>query len=97
MQKKYAKDGVVAVSVNLDNPSDDGVKEKIQKYLTSQKAAFTNLILDEKIEVWQKKLNIVGPPCVFVFDQDGKVAKKFDSGEKYNEVEKLVVDLLKKK
>ena len=97
MQKKYAKDGVVAVSVNLDNPNVDGVKEKVQKYLASQKAAFTNLILDEKIEVWQKKLKIEGPPCVFVFDREGKVAKKFDSGEKYDEVEKLVVDLLKKK
>jgi cytochrome oxidase Cu insertion factor (SCO1/SenC/PrrC family) len=97
MQKKHAKDDVVAVSVSLDNPGDDGVKEKVQKYLTSQKAAFTNLILDEKIEVWQKKLKIEGPPCVFVFDREGKVAKKFDSGEKYDEVEKLVIDLLKKK
>jgi hypothetical protein len=97
MQKKYANDGVVAMSVSLDNPNEDGVKEKVLKYLTSQKAAFTNLILDEKIEVWQKKLKIEGPPCIFVFDRDGKVAKKFDSGEKYDEVEKLVVDLLKKK
>jgi hypothetical protein len=98
MQKKYAKDGVVAVSVNLDDPNEEGVKEKIKKYLVSQKATFTNLILDEPPDVWQKKLKFDGPPCVFVFDRDGKMAKKFDSGEKYeDEIEKFVVDLLKKK
>jgi hypothetical protein len=97
MQKKYAKDGVVAVSVSLDNPNEEGVQEKVRKYLVSQKATFTNLILDEKLEVWQKKLKIEGPPCIFVFDKDGKIAKKFDSGEGYDEVEKLVADLLKKK
>jgi len=98
MQEKYAKDGVVAVSVNLDDPNLEGVKEKIKKYLVNQKATFTNLILDEPPDVWQKKLKFDGPPCVFVFDRDGKIAKKFDSGEKYeDEIEKFVVDLLKKK
>jgi peroxiredoxin len=97
MQRKYAKDGVVAVSVSLDDPNQDGVKEKVRKYLASQNAAFTNLILDEKSEFWQKKLKIEGPPCVFVFDRDGKIAKKFDSGEKYDEVETFVAELLKKK
>ncbi len=98
MQKKYAKDGVVAVSVNLDDPNKDAVKDKIKKFLVSQKATFTNLILDEPPDVWQKKLKFDGPPCVFVFDRDGKIAKKFDSGEKYeDDIEKFVVDLLKKK
>jgi thiol-disulfide isomerase/thioredoxin len=98
MQKKYAKDGVVAISVNLDDPNEDGVKDKVKKYLVSEKATFTNLILDEKPDVWQKKLKIEGPPAIFVFDRDGKIAKKFDSGEKYeDEIEKVIVDLLKKK
>lgn len=97
MQKKYAKDDVVAISVSLDDPNEDGVEERVRKFLASQKATFTNLILDEKIEVWQKKLKIEGPPCIFVFDKDGKIAKKFDSGEGYEDVEKVVMDLLKKK
>jgi hypothetical protein len=98
MQKKYAKDGVVAISVNLDDPKEDGVKEKVKKFLVSQKATFTNLILDEPPEVWQKKLKFEGPPCVFVFDREGKIAKKFDSGEKYeDEIGKLVGDLVKTK
>jgi peroxiredoxin len=97
MQKKYAKDGLVAISVSLDDPNEDGVKEKVKKYLVSESATFTNLILEEKMEVWQKKLKIEGPPAIFVFDRDGKIAKKYDSGEGYDEVEKLVADLLKKK
>ena len=79
MQKKYVNDGVVAVSVNLDDPNEVEAKDKARKFLESQKATFTNLILDEKVEVWQKNLKIEGVPCIFVFDRDGKVAKKFDS------------------
>ena len=97
MQKKYIKDGLVAVSVSLDDPNEDGVKDKVKKFLVIENATFTNLILDEKMEVWQKKLKIEGPPAIFVFDRDGKIAKKYDSGEGYDEVEKLVADLLKKK
>jgi|SRR6516165_4877039 hypothetical protein len=97
MQKKYIKDGLVAVSVSLDDPNEDGVKDKVKKYLVNENATFANLILDEKMEVWQKKLKIEGPPAIFVFDRDGKIAKKYDSGEGYDEVEKLVADLLKKK
>jgi hypothetical protein len=97
MQKKYIKDGLVAVSVSLDDPNEDGVKDKVKKFLVIENATFTNLILDEKMEVWQKKLKIEGPPAIFVFDRDGKIAKKYDSGEGYDEVEKLVAELLKKK
>lgn len=95
MQKKYAKDGLVAISVSLDDPSEKGVKEKVVKVLQKQQAAFENFILDEKPEVWQKQFEIEGPPCVFVFNRDGKY-QKFSMGEKYSTIEKVVAQLLKK-
>lgn len=97
MHKKYGKDGVAAVSVDLDDAAQKETKEKVLRFLTKQKATFTNVILDEPAEVWQKKFNADGPPVIFVFDRDGKIAKKWDAGAEADELEKVVVDLIKKK
>jgi hypothetical protein len=95
MHEKYAKDGLVAMSLNLDDPTDEKTMKRVREFLTAQKANFTHFVLDEEFEVWQKKLEIVGPPVVFVFGRDGKVAKKFEEVD-YKEVEKMAAELLKK-
>ena len=94
MHKKYAKDGLAAISVSLDDPKDQKVRQRVIDFLQKQDANFTNLILDEKSEVWREKLKIDGPPCVFVFNREGK-PKKFESPD-YAEIEKYVAELLKK-
>ena len=97
MHKKYGGEGLAAISVSLDNANDKGARGRVMKFLESKKAALTNLILDEEPEDWQKKLGIDGPPCVFVFNREGKIAKKFAEDVDYKEIEKLVVELLSKK
>jgi len=80
MHKTYAGMGLVAISVSVDElidretkkRLDEVVKEKVLKYLNSQEATFTNLLLDEVQNVWQEKLRIVGVPTVFVFNREGK-------------------------
>ena len=94
MHNKYAKDGLAAVSVSLDDPKDKKARQNVLDFLRKQKATLTNLILDEKSEVWQEKLKFDGPPCVFVFDREGKW-KKFESPD-YAEVEKYALERLKK-
>jgi hypothetical protein len=98
MQKKYAKEGLAAISVCLVEQTSDvkKVSEKALAYLKKWQATFDNVVLNEDAKVWQKNLGIDGPPCIYVFNRDGKIAKKFDAGEKYDEVEKLVAELLKK-
>jgi thiol-disulfide isomerase/thioredoxin len=97
LHQKYAKDGFVAVSVSLDDPTDDDAKAKALKFLRAQKATFTNVLLDEKPEVWQAKLKIDGPPLVMVFARDGKLEQRFvDKAVDYAEIGKLVAELLKK-
>src|SRR5438105_14522164 len=97
MHKKYSKDGLAAVSVALDDLSEKGTKDKLVKFLNQHKATFTNLLLDEPAEVWQEKLKIIAAPCVFVFNRDGSIAKKFIDEVKHEDVEKLVDELMKKK
>jgi hypothetical protein len=94
MHNKYAKDGFAAISVSLDDPKDEKARQRVIDFLRKQKATFTNLILDEKSEVWQEKLKFDGPPCVFVFNRDGKW-NKYTSPD-YAEIEKQVAELLKK-
>jgi thiol-disulfide isomerase/thioredoxin len=95
MSKKYRKQGVTAISVNVDDPHARDTLQKVRKFLTVQGADFTHVILDEKPEVWQKNLNITGLPSVFVFNRQGQVYKKYDDGVKYSDVDRDVQELLK--
>ena len=101
MHQQYAKDGFVALSVSLDDPNEKGKPEKVLEFLKAKNATFTNLLLNEKDEVWQQKLKIDGPPCVFVFNREGHWVKKFADekgyGVKFSEVEEVVVKLLHQK
>ena len=97
MHDKYAKTGLAAISCALDDPTNKKTREKLLKFLEEKKADFTNLWLNEKSEDWQEQLKIDGPPAVFVFDRDGKPAKKFTENFTYEEVEKVVSELMKKK
>jgi thiol-disulfide isomerase/thioredoxin len=97
LHNDHVKAGLVAVSVSLDELSEEGAKEKVMKFLTRQQATMTNLILDEKPEVWQKKLQIDGPPLVMVFNRKGELEQKFHDNEvDYVVIGKLVAELLKK-
>jgi hypothetical protein len=99
MHKKYAAQGLAVVSVSLDDPNDPLTKESVTKFLKAKKATFTNVLLDEKEDVWQEKLKILGPPCYFVFNREGKY-RKFEGGEVDDDlagIEKQVVEFLKQK
>jgi len=112
MHKKYAKDGLVAISVSVDPLKDDEGKSieaeeraKVLKFLKKTDATLTNLLLDEPRELWQERLRIVGVPTVFVFNRAGQwhqfkgddnSLKKDEKGH-YFEVEALVTKLLAQK
>ena len=97
LHQQYAKDGLVAVSVSLDELTEEGAKDKVMKFLQKQQATMTNLILDEKPAVWQAKFKIDGPPLVMVFNRNGELEQKFvDKDVDYRAIEKLTAELLKK-
>ena len=96
MHNRYAKDGLVCMSVTVDEKDD---RDKALKFLQAQKAEFANYWIDEEAEVWSKKLDVSAPPAVIVFGRDGNRAKTFTTEEpfSYEDVEKLVAPLLKEK
>lgn len=102
MHGKRAKDGFIALAVNLDDPLEADTMKEVAAFYASQKAGFPTLVLKESQETWMEKFDITGVPSVFVFNREGKLAKKFPLKEddfevKYEKIEKLVDELLRQK
>jgi hypothetical protein len=101
MHKKYTKDGLAAISVSLDQLSEDPqTKENVLAFLRKRGAAFTNLLLDERGDLWEKKLRFSAPPCYYVFSRQGKWTMFQPDNDEFDfqaTVEKLVVELLREK
>ncbi len=100
MQWKYAKDGLVAVALTVDDPKNAQARESAVKFLERVKAYdVINLHLDEEASLWQTKFRTDGPPLVFVFDRDNRIALRLPVGDEavdYAAIEKKVQELLKK-
>ncbi len=103
MQRKYAGDGLAAVSVSLDKAGDSqkidaDTVERVRKFLAAHDADFTNQILDEPDDVWSEKFHSDLTPFVFVFDRDGRLAARFEGKDANyrDKVEPKVIELLKK-
>lgn len=97
MHRRFAKQGLVVLSVSVDDASDKETVEEVKKLLRDWKATMSNFLLDEQPEVWQKKLNAEAVPCVFVFNRAGAVEQKYLEAPKEAVIEKLVEQLLGKK
>jgi thiol-disulfide isomerase/thioredoxin len=93
LHEKYAKDGLVALSVNLDDSHKNGIQQTVLKFLRSQKASFMNFILDESPEFWQKKFNSMELPFVYVFNRQGKW-HRYQGGDHYSEIQTFAIKLL---
>jgi thiol-disulfide isomerase/thioredoxin len=102
MHHKYAKKGLVAISVSLDEADKPKKVAAATAFLKEKKAVFTNLILEEKTEDGFEKLNIGAIPAVFLYTPDGKELKRFtlDDVDKlftYAQVEEFVKGYLEGK
>src|SRR5262245_12252747 len=96
LHQKYAKSGLAAVSVSLDDPSDAEAKQRVIDFLTAQKATCRNVLLTDSPKVWQAKWKIAGPPCVFLFDRQGKLINRWEDKDiDYLAIERRMAELLK--
>jgi thiol-disulfide isomerase/thioredoxin len=75
VHERYAKDGVVCVSVTVDGAEKEAVA---LGFLKKKKATFTNFRLDEPDEVWAKRFGTGGLPLFLVYDREGRKAHQFD-------------------
>ncbi|HEX3147532.1 MAG TPA: TlpA disulfide reductase family protein [Gemmataceae bacterium] len=94
LHRKYAGRGLTVISVSVDVPGDTDAKAAARDFLVLQKASFRNVILTDKAAVWQEKWKVDGPPLLFVFDNRGRLAGRWEGKFDPAEVEKKIVKLL---
>ena len=108
LRKKFGKDKVVLVSLNCDY---DGIKSKppkyyrenVLKFLKKNKATFENIMLNISFLSFLDEIKLNSTPAILIYDQTGKLAKRFDNDDaksekedfSMNDVEALIERLLK--
>ncbi len=88
MDKAYRDKGLVVISVStyeLSRGEPDQIKAAVLKYLKSQNANFTNVILDAPDAVVQEKLRMPTIPCLYVFNREGQWTQFIGEGLKADE------------
>ena len=99
LQRRYAGEGFVALPVAIPLDEDTPLQAergKVLKILQQMNAGTTNLLLDEPVDVWQKRLRFDGVPALYVFNREGKWYQ-FNDPIDYDAVDKLVAELVKAK
>lgn len=105
LHKKYGPEKVACVSLSFDyeglgKPED--VLPVVQDFLQKQGATFDNVLCVEDSETLYKKMNLASVPAVYVYKQNGELAKRFDNEDaakpedafNYEHVAKLVEQLI---
>jgi len=98
LHHRYGKDGLVCMSLNLDDIPD--LKKLAPGFLRDKKAMFANFWLEEGIDGAQKHWKFEPIPVVVVYGRDGKLARVFNNNDPckdaftYKQVEDLVKKLL---
>lgn len=74
MHKKYAKEGLVAITLSLDFARDEKTPvERGLKKLRDRKVDLINYIIQESPEFLKEKLRYEGQlPMIYVFNRQGK-------------------------
>jgi hypothetical protein len=111
MQDKHGKDGLVVLTVMLDDPKDVKVRASAEKYLATKlfkdrAPPFRTLNLDANPDKLPPTLNFSGFPGAFVFNRDNRYVKKLPlldaKGEPieefdYDKIDRAVTEALQKK
>jgi len=83
LQNQFPQE-VVCVSFNCDyfggkNYPPEYYREPVEKFLTKHKAYMTNLISNVPAEELFPTLDLAAMPATYVYDRQGKLAKRFDN------------------
>jgi thiol-disulfide isomerase/thioredoxin len=103
MYQKFRDKGLVVISVSTD-PVELGdeakLKAKVLRFLQSENATFSNVILNEPPDLLRTKLHMDFIPCIYVFNQAGQWTQFIgdsivpDANHRHPNVEQYVTSLL---
>lgn len=96
MYKDYAKEGLVVISLSLDEPDQE---KEVLAFLKKHDADFPNFILkdtEENKDAWDKRFPFMSPPVMHIFGRDGKLVKSLERQKEIDMIEQMVKEQLKK-
>jgi thiol-disulfide isomerase/thioredoxin len=107
LHKQYGPEKLAAISLSFDYEgigTPEEQTEPVLKFLQTQGATFDNLMSNEESDVLYRKFDLAAVPAVFVYDQQGKLVKRFDNQQAktkeetftYEHVKALVAGLIDK-
>jgi thiol-disulfide isomerase/thioredoxin len=107
VSQEYPAEKVACVSLSFDYDGIGKPEEqspRVLKFLREQNATFDNVLSSEESDVLYRKFKLAAVPAVFVYDQQGELAKRFDNEEaktkseqfSYAQVKELVAELVAK-
>jgi thiol-disulfide isomerase/thioredoxin len=105
LHDKYGPEEVACISLSFDYEGIDTPEDqapRVLKFLESQGATFDNLMSNEESDVLYRKFDLAAVPAVFVYDQQGKLRKRFDNEQAqsdeeaftYQQIKALVAELV---
>jgi thiol-disulfide isomerase/thioredoxin len=94
LHEKYAARGLAVISVSVDPPDDAEARAAAREFLTKNQAAFRNVLLTDKAEVWQARWKTEGPPVLFLFDRAGRLVARWDDKIDLSAIERRVAAVL---
>jgi thiol-disulfide isomerase/thioredoxin len=110
LHQKYGGRGVACMSISCDyqgikKKPPEFYRERVLKFLDKVGASFENLLATDPADELFEKMDLASIPAVFVYGRDGKLVKRFDNEQAkteddnftYEDVNKLVEELLKAK
>lgn len=103
LHRKYGPERLACISLSFDyeglgKPED--VQQPVLDFLRRQQATFTNVLCSDEADVLYSRLKLSSIPAVFVYDQQGKLVKRFTDSDPsqpaftYRDVGQLVDQLL---
>ncbi|MEX2111694.1 MAG: TlpA disulfide reductase family protein [Pirellulales bacterium] len=105
IHKQHGPDKVACISLSFDYEGIDKPEDqapRVLEFLQQEGATFDNLMSTEESDSLYKKFSLAAVPAVFVYDQDGKLRKRFDNEQAkskeehftYDDVKALVAELV---
>jgi thiol-disulfide isomerase/thioredoxin len=94
LHRKHSKDGLTLITVALDDPADSDATQQVRSFLQMQRADCLNYQLTDSPETWTQKLKINGPPCIFVFDAQGRLQDVYRGAVGAEEIEASVAQAM---
>ncbi len=85
MNRAYQKQGVQFVSMLLEDPEEPEAIARAKQFLLKQEADFDHYFMTENLMVSFEKLDLLGIPAVFIYDQQGRLAHRLTGDNPNNQ------------